>query len=176
MDRSVFTSLRHLPDHMISTSDPEHYLPFEQALSKNTTDKDCPSLQQPKNKTLSFSPSMQHVKNANMMLQCEVSIMEITFLKEEDHNQQKMLERILADVTYSCGATLIDLDLPSELSAVCVREHQYGDPMEKLYYSAGYDPICYYYGSEDIYNFLTPEFYPMCALCLDRDYVQKRKK
>ena len=113
-----------------------------------------------------------------MMSQCEeCQLWRLLFSKRKlTIAQQKMLEQILADVTYSYGATLNDLDLPSELSAVCVREHQCGDPIEKLYYSAGYDPICYYYCSEDIYNSVTPEFYPMCVLCLDRDYAQKRKK
>ena len=171
MDRTVFATLRHLPDPMISTSDPEHYLPFEQAMLRDTTDKDCPSLQEHKKKALSFSPSIQHVKNTNMMLQCEeCQLWRLIFTKRKlTIAQQKMLGRILADVTYSCGATLGDLDLPSELSAVCVREHQCGDPMEKLYYSAGHDPIGYYCGSEDIDSSVVPEFYPMCALCLDRE-------
>ena len=62
--------------------------------------------------------------------------------------QRRTLEQTLADIAYSCGATLEDLAMPPELSSV--RDHQCRDPMEKLYYSAGYDLVCYYSASENV--------------------------
>ena len=51
------------------------------------------------------------------------------------------LESLLDDYTFSCGAALSDLELPSVLSEVCARDLQCYDPVEKLYYSVHYDPI-----------------------------------
>ena len=48
------------------------------------------------------------------------------------------------DYTYTCGATLSDLELPDSLSSVCVRDVECYDPLEKLYFSMKYDPICIY--------------------------------
>ena len=77
---------------------------------------------------------------------------------------------------YSCDATLEDLVMPPELCTVCVRDRQCGDPMEKLYYSAGYDPVCYYCASEIVNDSIAVEFYPMCTSCVDKKCMQKRKK
>ena len=60
-----------------------------------------------------------------------------------------------------CGATLQELDLPDKFSCIHVREHNCLDPVEKLYYSAGYDPICIYYAAEDLEQY---EFYPEFGL------------
>ena len=51
------------------------------------------------------------------------------------------LKSLLEDYTFSCGAALSDLELPSVLSEVCARDLQCYDPVEKLYYSVHYDPI-----------------------------------
>ena len=179
MDRSVFDTLRHLPDLMISASDQDHYLPFEEAMLQDTTNKDCPSLQQrKKKKSISFSPSVQHVNNVSTLMQCEECQMwRLLFSKRKlTIPQRRTLERTLADIVYSCGATLEDLVMPPELSTVCVRDHQCGDPMEKLYYSAGYDPVCYYCASENVDDSIAAEFYPMCTSCVDKECVRKRKK
>ena len=40
--------------------------------------------------------------------------------------------------------TLSDLELPDSLSSVCVRDVECYDPLEKLYFSMKYDPICIY--------------------------------
>ena len=65
---------------------------------------------------------------------------------------------------FSCGASTLDLDLPDELSHVHFRDLNCEDPVEKLYYSMGYDPICIYCASED--ELETQEnFFPICASC-----------
>ena len=56
---------------------------------------------------------------------------------------------ILDDYTFTCGATLSDLELSSSLSEVCIRDSQCYDPLEKQYYSMKYDPICVHCCSED---------------------------
>ena len=56
------------------------------------------------------------------------------------------LQRLLDDYSYSCGAKLEELDLGEGFKNVEVRDHACGDPIEKLYYSAGFEPICVYCG------------------------------
>ena len=85
--------------------------------------------------------------------------------------QQK---QTLADIAYSCDATLEDLVMLPELSTVCAQGHQCGDPMEKLYYWARYYP--YYCASENVNDSIAAEFYPVCTSCVDKEHVQKRKK
>ena len=48
------------------------------------------------------------------------------------------------DTSYTCGTTLQELNLPDKILCVYVREHNCFDPVRKLYYSAGFEPICIY--------------------------------
>ena len=50
----------------------------------------------------------------------------------------------------------------------------HGDPVEKLYYSAGYNPICYYYASEEVCE-VPQDVYPLCSDCISKAHVKKRK-
>ena len=176
MDYETFSQLRFLPDPMINPSDPEHYLPFEDAMQKETSEKDCPSLQRQKKKTIAYSPSTQHVKNVDVMVQCEdCSMWRLLFSKRKLTNvQRRTLEAILNDVSCSCGASFEDIEFPDGLESVCIRDHNCSDPIEKLYYSAGYDPICYYCASEEITE-VSEDIYPLCSDCTSRTHVHKRK-
>lgn len=144
MDYDTFTEVRFLPDPMISSHDPEHYLSFDNAMQKETSEKDCPSLQRQKKKTISYSPSVQHVKNVNVMVQCEdCSLWRLLFSKQKLTSvQRQTLEAILNDVSYSCGASFEDLEFPDGLDSVCIRDHNCGDPVERLYYRSYLLPLC----------------------------------
>ena len=150
-----------------------------EAILKETSEKDCPSLKNHKpQKVLSYSPSAQHAKNTNTMVQCQECFMwRLVFSKRKlTAPQIRCLETILADVDYSCGALFNDLDLPAELDTVCVKDHGCGDPVEKLYYSAGYDPICLYCSSEDLDQSVPDNVYPLCHSCKDKKHIPKRNK
>ena len=83
------------------------------------------------------------------------------------------LESVLEDYTFSCGAALSDLELPSVLSEVCARDLQCYDPVEKLYYSMNYNPICIYCCADE--NLVTKDgYYPQCEFCQDKVPVKKR--
>jgi hypothetical protein len=77
------------------------------------------------------------------------------------------LEKILDDVSYSCGASFEDLDLPENLKSVCVKYHECNEPVEKLYFSSGYSPICIYCCSVESlsHTSIDSEFYPQCESC-----------
>ena len=62
--------------------------------------------------------------------------------------EQANLQLWLNDVSFTCGAQLQNLDLPGRLNEVYTRELSCQEPIEKLYYSAKYTPICIYCAEE----------------------------
>ena len=53
-------------------------------------------------------------------------------------------------------------ELPEPFSEVYVRNINCFDPIEKLYYSAGYTPIYIYCAEEVEVDVVSSEFYPQC--------------
>ena len=81
---------------------------------------------------------------------------------------------MLDDYTFTCGATLSDLELSGSLSKVCIRDLQCYDPLEKLYYSMNYDLICIHCCSED--NIVSVQgCYPQCENCKHKEPVKSLK-
>ena len=115
-----------------------HYIPLHDLFGQATSEKHRPSLTlKQSKKTLPFSTSLQHVKNVDMMLLCdECEIWRLLYAK------RYQLERELDGLMFTCGSALQELDLPAFLSEVYVRNLRCFDPVEKLYYSAGYEEIC----------------------------------
>ena len=87
---------------------------------------------------------------------------------------RKRLERKLEFYTFSCGATFADLDLDDDFPLVYVRDLSCDDPIEKLYYSVGYEPICIHCGQEVIVDAdSTPKSYPRYGDCKDKAPITK---
>lgn len=69
---------------------------------------------------------------------------------------------------------LEELNLPDTLSSVCILDNNCNDPIEPLYYSADFSPICVYCASEDLSNSPTSDYYPMYVDCFgSRDPIKK---
>ena len=80
-----------------------------------------------------------------------------------DINSRKAL---LDNYSYTCGSPLQDIELPEPFKEVyVVRNISCYEPTEKLYYSAGYDPICIYYAEEVTVQDAIAEFFPQCTQC-----------
>ena len=77
-------------------------------------------LNQRRKKTLSFSPSKQHVLNVDTMVQCEeCNMWRLLFSRRKlSVRDKKQLQDILADTAYTCGATLEKIDLPDNTTAM----------------------------------------------------------
>ena len=76
------------------------------------------------------------------------------------------LQAILEDVSYTCGSSFDDLDLPDSFASVVVRDHQCGDAIERLYYSASYEDICIFCATtSDLVQSLPDSVYPICSSC-----------
>ena len=98
--------------------------------------------------TLPFNVTQQHVKIVNLVIQCKECEMWRLLLSKRKLSPQsfKKLEKIIEDMSYTCGATFEDITMPEGLESVCIKVHNWYDPIEKLYYLCGFEPICIYCG------------------------------
>ena len=138
----IFQQIKHFPDP--APGDDGHYLPF----AGTETEKHRPSKKRPprKQRILPFHGKL-HVRNADLMLECEeCGMWRLIYAKHKlSLNQRKAIQDLLEGMSFSCGSPLQDLDLPSDLvDEVFIRDLYCTDPIEVLYYSATYDPICIY--------------------------------
>lgn len=142
---------------------------LEQSQAKNT-DPVC----KPRKPDKPFSVSIQHVKNVNIMVQCEECEMwRLVYSKSKlSVTERASLQQALDDVTYTCGAQLRDLGLSGKISEVCCRDLWCNDPIEKLYYSAGYTPICIFCAADVIIE--REGFYPQCENCTQPPTPKRR--
>ena len=92
-------------------------------------------------------------------------------LKAED---RRLLALKLDDLAFSCGASLQDLDFPAPLNEVFVRSVNCFDPIEKLYYSAGYEPICLYCAGQVDTATESTSYYPQCIHCSSKPQVSRK--
>ena len=171
-----FQKLSFLPDPV--PQEDGHYKPFDSVYGTDTSEEHRPSLQKRPNrqKTLPFVASVQHARNTNLMVQCEECEMwRLVYSKYKLNKSEKSsLQSVFEDFTYTCGASLSDLDLSGRLQDVVVRDLRCYDPLEKLYYSLNRDPICIYCCSERSLH--SPEScYPQCTDCNDKPNIKKRQ-
>ena len=161
-----FNQIKFLPDPM--PGEAGHYKSFSEVYGTKTTEAHCPSAAKTakRRKTLPFSSNLRHVKNVDMMLQCEEceSWRLLYSQKRLALKERTELEKALDDFVYSCGASLQDLDLPGKLGDVYVRDVTCGDPIEKLYYTAKYPPICVYCASS-VEPAQDTDYLPQCTDC-----------
>ena len=100
-----------------------------------------------------------NVKMQDMVPTCIVCFKEALF-----HCKAGACDYILDDYTYTCGATLSDLELSGSWSEVCVHDLKCYDPLDKLYYSMKYNPICIQCYAEN--NIVSVQgHYPQCEKC-----------
>ena len=83
-----------------------------------------------------------------MMVQCdecdECCMWRLIYSKYKLKKEQRIKLQVVLNNT--CGSKLAELQLPAEFKYVEVQDHVCGDPIEKLYYSAKFNPICVYCG------------------------------
>lgn len=111
-----------------------------------------------------------------LMVQCEeCGMWRLIYSKKKVSSQAKSeLERKLSNFDFSCGASTSDMDLPDELSDVHFRDLRCEDPVEKLYYSMGYEQICIYCSTEDDLD-TSENYYPICVSCMsNKEPISKK--
>lgn len=179
MPRVLFDQLHFLPDPQPGQDG--HYQSFSDVFGKPTSEEFRPSLQtkKVKQKSLPFVASVQHVKNVQIMIQCEECEMwRLVYSKFKlTADEKKILQSTLDDWTYTCGAQLQDLDLQDRLQdIVAMRVIRCQEPVEKLYYTAGiYEDICIHCCSNKNLSHVE-HYYPQCSECngIGKDLIKKR--
>ena len=123
--------------------------------------------------TLPFSASIQHVKNVDLMLQCDKCAMWRVLYScfKLTRKERSDLQKVIKGISFTCGAPLQDLELPGHLNEVCTRELSCGEPIEKLYYTAKYSPICIY--CADDVDSVPNDKYPQCSACKGKPEIKK---
>ena len=170
----MFSTLHALPDPMPGMDG--HYKSFSDLYGSSTNESHRPSLQKRSNKkkTLPFASSLRHVKNVDMMLECEqcgswrLLYCEQKLTKKEREN----LEEALADVSFTCGAPLQDLELPGKLANVYVRDISCEEPIEQLYYTITHPPICVYCAHSLDKADSESGYLPQCVECKDKPRIK----
>ena len=76
------------------------------------------------------------------------------------------LKYIVSGIPNCCVALL-------SLIEVDVRDHDCHDVVEKLYYSAKFDPICVYHGKDEPYTDKN-NYRPQCHSCKDKPAIKKK--
>ena len=169
LPRDIFDTIHFLPDPI--QGDDGHYMTFEQLVGSNTDESHQPSLQKSakRSKTLPFAASLQHVKNMDLMLQCdEFGIWRLLYSCHKlTKKEQNHLQIAIKDVSFVCATHLQDLEIPGpgRLNNVYTQKISCGEPIEKLYYTAKYLPICIYCASE--LSAVPKDTYPQCSNCSD---------
>ena len=98
-----FLQLDHLPDPMPGQDG--HYNKFSEVFQTITVENHRPSLQNITKKCLPFYPSVQHVKNCNMMLLCdECGMWHLIYTTRKFILKEKtILNKVLDGMSFSCG-------------------------------------------------------------------------
>ena len=110
------------------------------------------------------------MKNAQLMVQCdECNMWRLVYSKYK--LSVAKLQQLLNDHSYSCATKLQDLHLGDEFKDVEIRDRACGDTIEKLYYSAGFEPVCVYCGCDQ--PFTSPEQYTQYKACSHHPPVKK---
>ena len=86
-----------------------------------------------------------------------------------------LLQKIIADISYTCGATFDDI-MPDELCSVCIRVHKCFDPVERLYYSCFCESICINCCTEVLTDNNQENYYPQCSECCKAKAPTRRPK
>lgn len=175
LTKEVFEQIKPFPDPV--PGEEGHYLPFKDVYGSQTSEEHRPSLKKrsSKQRTLPFHGKLQHVKNADIMVECEECGMWrlVYATKKLTKQQQRTLMSALDGMSFSCGSPLQDLEVDDELKdAVFVKSLNCCEPVEILYYTAKYEPICIYCGQLE--PFSNDKCYPQCEDCKDRPAISKK--
>ena len=126
-----------------------------------------------------FSPSAQYAKNADTFVQCsECGRWRCLYSKKKLTAQQKIcLNVFLEDHDYCCGATFnMDDDAVSGIfvngGLTC------NTVMEKPFYNACKDIVCFECGSEELVTDKKDNTYPLCSRCVlaGKKYTKKASR
>eukprot|EP00117_Sycon_ciliatum_P049208 scpid96882/ scgid34924/ len=158
LPNELFETLHHIPDPIPDESG-EHYRPFEEVYGQRTTEQHRPSLANGKQQHgIPFTPSAQTAKNVMRTVACSECDRPRVLYSERKLKAQDViaLDAKLADMLFSCGASIQDLAGDTSADAnVASRVYVRGNltctqALEMPSYSAGCFPVvCIQCGGSD---------------------------
>ena len=170
-----------LPDPVPDEQNEGHYKPFNQVFGTETSEKYLPSKTLAAKKThgIPFSPSKQHASNTNIVIMCtECQKPRLVYAqKKVSPPVATKFKRLISDLLFICGSSIEELIGPDHFRELFIRQnHHCIDPVEELYYSAGYTSCCIHCSTKRKLTTGSNE-YPMCSDCrrLNKKPVQRRK-
>ena len=119
---------------------------------------------------MTYSPTETHARNVGVVVQCdECNKWRLLFSKRKlSAKQRQQLEEIIADVSYSCGATTEDLILPL---ASCVFEHMNAVIILKKFITQRTKMIHFAYTVAVVIPSESDSFYHFCDDCSPKERI-----
>ena len=120
----LYVDLYTLPNPSIGEDG--HYKDFQTVIKTDTSKSYAPSeLTKNSKANLGFNVTQQHAKNTGTVIQCdECSMWCLIFSKKKLSPQGKAdLARLLDNISYTCGATFDEINLPESLNTICIRAY-----------------------------------------------------
>ena len=166
-----FQSVNHLPDPTPDEASEGHYLKFSKLFGTDTEESHTPSLKvrQAQKSNIGYTAVKQHATNTNLTLTCtECDKPRLVLAKKKPPTAVlHKFKRHTADLYFTCGTTVAELTgndkefvehLQIKGNLTCQM------PVEKLYYSAGYEFCCCHCGAKrKLIRHIS--FYPICSSC-----------
>jgi len=118
ISKETFSKLHYLPDPVPREDD--HYKSFDELFGTDTTEVHRPSLSSlrtsKREKTLPFVASLQHVRNMDLVIQCDdCGLWRLLYSQKKLSKRDRHdLQSILEDVSFTCAVQLQNFDLPEE--------------------------------------------------------------
>ena len=171
LPNEVFQSVNHLPDPKPDGASEGHYLKFSELFGTDTEESHTPSLKvrQAYKSNIGYTAVKQDATNTNFTLTCtECDKPRLVLARKKPPTAVlRKFKRHTADLYFTCGTTVAELTgndkefvehLQIKRNLTCQM------PVEKLYYSAGYEFCCCHCGAKR--KLITHiSFYPICSSC-----------
>ena len=162
MDENVFAAVHFLPDPVPEDG---HYKSFFDLYGQLTTEefRSTGLLQQ--SLLLDLFPVSKMFYNVGLLVQYEECDNVETFVVQ---TQAELLS-----LKRPLTMLFTELELPGRLKNVCVKGHKCYNPIEKLYYSCGFELICDLCASEEVQD--DPSYLPQCVTCQEKGTVRIKR-
>ena len=169
----VLVTLQHLP-HPTPGKD-NHYKMFSEVYGTKTSEEHQPSLSAKNPKKLSLLLQVFNMLKTLISWSCVMSARCGAYQVKLYKEQREYLQSQLEHYSFTCGSDLSNMENTLQNFPFCVcRSLHCFDLIERLYYSAGYAPICIYCANDVSTNPGT--HYTQLQSCIDKNCTLVKKK
>ena len=107
-----------------------------------------------------------HVKNVDLICHVKISV-----FKGQTHKERESRSASISidDISFTCGASLQNLELSEHLKYVYTKELSCDEPIKKFYNAAKYPYVCTC--CADYFASVPKDRYPQCTACIDKPEI-----